>query len=156
MTGCDDGIIRVWDFEQNDVIPKKVLTGHSGPIFNLALSPLETFKLASSSDDCTIRVWNLMENSNNSGLVLAGHLEKARAIVWNTEVSWILLSGSWDATIRVWDTNNGTCIHICNSHYGDIYGLSCHPKRPFLYISASRDTTIRFWNLEMIAEPILF
>lgn len=33
-------------------------------------------------------------------------------------------------------------------HGSDVYGLSFHPERPFVFASSSRDTTIRFFTLD--------
>ena len=98
---------------------------------------------------------------------LNGHKQYTRALSWNTEIPWLLLSGSWDANIRLWDLrqsfsstnslnqvslNNENispqCMHTVVGHAADVYGLVSHPKRPFRYISSSRDTTLRTWLLD--------
>ncbi len=84
-----------------------------------------------------------------------GHEQNVRALLWNTEIPWLLLSGSWDATIRVWDTRKNECIFVTSDHYADVYGITSHPQRPFMYVSCSRDTSLRFWNLEGITSKLM-
>ena len=33
-------------------------------------------------------------------------------------------------------------------HSADVYAISSHPMRPFTYLSCSRDTTVRLWELQ--------
>ena len=39
-------------------------------------------------------------------------------------------------------------------HHSDVYGIACHPERPFVIASTSRDTTLRFWVLDGIVAPL--
>ena len=65
-----------------------------------------------------------------------------------------MISGSWDATIRLWDIRSQTCIFVCRDHNADVYGLAAHEDRPFVYVSCSRDTSIRFWSLEEMFQGV--
>lgn len=42
----------------------------------------------------------------------------------------------------------GACLAVVQDHQSDIYGLATHALRPFLVVSSSRDTSLRFWNLD--------
>lgn len=111
--------------------------------------------------------------------VLKGHTSNVRPLHWNSEVPWLLLSGSWDGTVRAWDVrragigqprgpppsaggaahpfdtdDNGACIAVMNDHVADVYGISAAPGRPFLYISVSRDTTLRQFTLEGVVSSV--
>ena len=33
-------------------------------------------------------------------------------------------------------------------------GLACHPHRPFVVASTSRDSTVRLWSMAALAHPI--
>ena len=35
-----------------------------------------------------------------------------------------------------------------SDHNADVYGISFHPERPFLFASCSRDTTIRLFIID--------
>jgi hypothetical protein len=46
----------------------------------------------------------------------------------------------------VFDIAEKSCIGCVRDHYGSVYGLSIHPKRPFFLVSSSSDNTIRYWH----------
>lgn len=85
---------------------------------------------------------------------LIGHTANIRAVSFNTEVRQILITAGWDATIRVWDTTTGICVYVCSEHNADVYSMCAHPDRPFTYISCSRDTTVRVWELRDVCSLI--
>lgn len=72
-------------------------------------------------------------------------LPQVRALAWSHEVPWLALSGSWDGTLRMWDTRNGSTIMVMRDHHADIYAITSHPLRPNVFVSTSRDTTMRTW-----------
>lgn len=39
-------------------------------------------------------------------------------------------------------------MYTITDHNADVYGISFHPSRPFLFASCSRDTTIRLFSLD--------
>ena len=41
-----------------------------------------------------------------------------------------------------------------DNHVGDIYGLTNHQSKPFIIVSASRDSTIRAWDVSCIAKTL--
>jgi WD40 repeat protein len=162
-TGCHDFIVRVYDISLTTDACRYILRGHTAEVFNVKWHPTIPGILMTGSNDHTVRVWN---TETGDSLVLTGHTNNVRALAWSYELSHIALTGSWDGkllfvyyidfigTIRVWDCHTSTCIATVNDHHSDVYGLSSHPNRPFLYGSTSRDTTIRFFTLESTFKEI--
>ena len=146
-TGCHDFAIRVFNITNANDTPISVLKGHTAEAFNVVWHPTIPNILASGSNDKTVRVWN---TDTGACKVLRGHTHYVRALAWNHELSHIILSGSWDGTVRVWDAKNEKQIAVTNDHHADVYGLCSHPERPFIFGSTSRDTTIRFWDLDSL------
>lgn len=144
-TGADDGNVRIFDIQSGSTNCINMLKGHTARVFNIVWHPHSQHILASGSNDKTIRVWNINENSS---VVLQGHEGYVRGLVWSNEIPWFLASGSWDSKICIWDTRIGSCIAVLEDHHADIYGLDSHPERPFVFVSCSRDNSIRFWNSE--------
>ena len=71
---------------------------------------------------------------------LNSHTNFVRPICWSYELPWLLLSSGWDSSICAWDVQVGACLHTVRHHLADVYGISTHPDRPFVYASCSRDT----------------
>lgn len=42
---------------------------------------------------------------------------------------------------------------IIRDHHADVYGMDIHPKRPFFFMSSSRDTTLRFSFFDHLSSP---
>ena len=123
--------------------------------FNTEWSTLTRGLVASGSDDKSINVWKISldgsKTSRNIKLApycqLLGHRSNVRALNWSDEHSAILISGSWDSTIRIWDVDRAVCLQVVCDHVADVYSITSHYKRPFTFVSCSRDTTVRVWEL---------
>ncbi|KAF4736965.1 WD repeat-containing protein 17 [Perkinsus olseni] len=150
-TAALDGVVRVWSISPTNGVARisHSLRGHEGKAFNVLPHPLLRGIIASGGDDSTIRVWSCSP-APGCLRVLHGHQSKVRALAWHHEVPAVLLSGSWDGTIRVWDVPTGCCIHVHCDHAADVYGLASQPSRPFLFISTSRDSTIKLSTTEWL------
>ena len=58
MSGSTDNHVYLWDVA-HPLIPPLRLKGHTGEVSDVAWSPTEFWKLASSSDDTTVRIWTI-------------------------------------------------------------------------------------------------
>jgi len=144
-TGCNDGIVRVWNTSNSEDKPFYNLHGHSAKVFNVRWHPLIENILCSGSDDKTVRVWAVKSETCTG--ILHGHTAPVRGLCWNFEVPYILASGSWDNSIRLWDARDGKCIDTVLDHGADVYGLTSHANNPFTIATSSRDSTLRLWSL---------
>ena len=144
-TSCEDGVVRIFAFSQGSVGAPTLLVGHAAKIFNVLWSPLLPGVLISGSDDCSVRVWDVPRGTSRA---MAGHTHNVRALAWSHELPWLALSGSWDGTLRLWDTRSCEGVAVLRDHHADIYAITAHPLRPSIFISTSRDTTMRTWCLD--------
>lgn len=86
-----------------DFRPALRLTGHTGPVAQVRLSPDGRF-IASASADGTARLWDSRTGEHIETLV--GHLAGVSALAWSPD-SATLATGSDDKTIRLWDRVTG-------------------------------------------------
>lgn len=83
------------------------LTGHNGPVYNMAWSP-DGKMLASASRDSTVKLWDATH-----GMLfhtLAGHTEAVYSIAWSPDGK-MLASASWDRTARIWNVTSRSLLH---------------------------------------------
>jgi WD40 repeat protein len=57
-----------------------------------------------------------------------------------------LISGSFDNSIKIWETSDWSCKRTLNEHNYIVYVLSLIPGSNGDFVSASGDSTIKFWN----------
>lgn len=176
ITGSQDGLIRIWDFEREKVI--STLKGHTGPIrFFKEYQNL----LLSASNDGTVRFWDLekkicagrfgakedcvMTVLCQGDLVFSGHASGA-IHVWNfskkshvtsfhKHTDWVLcfhldenklLSGSADRSICIWDLEKKELVQTLQGHSNWVVFL--YRNKQELFVSGSLDNTLKFWNLK--------
>ncbi|KAF4743826.1 Coronin-7, partial [Perkinsus olseni] len=125
-TAAFDGVVRVWSISPTNGVARisHCLNGHEGKAFNVLPHPLLRDILASGGDDSTLG--------------------------WQVPLQQQPLLRALVGTIRVWDVPTGCCIHVHCDHAADVYGLASHPSRPFLFISTSRDSTIKLSTTEWL------
>jgi WD repeat-containing protein 17 len=152
--------MRLFDMTNLNPMPLKVFTGHHNRVYNVLFNPNMPNICVSGSDDRTIRVWDIQKQGCTPIKVLGGddvkgsHTSNVRALAFLPEISWCLISGSWDSTIKLWDIRSGHCMFTMVDHNSDVYGISLHPERPFLYASCSRDTTIRLFSIDGLVSAL--
>lgn len=169
--GLSDSTIRVWpltpsnlrqlrsateleelDKESDDVLSKmfddeaasdrKILNGHSGPVFSVSISPDRLF-LLSASEDATIRLWSMQTWTNVCSY--RGHCYP----VWDVKFSphgYYFSSCSNDQTARVWVTDNHQPLRVFVGHMDDVDCVEFHPSSNHL-VSGSSDCSIKSWDI---------
>ena len=149
--------------------PMHTLAGHAGTITCVAVHP--TFTVAvSGSEDGTIKVWD--HESGEYSKTLKGHTNTVRSVTF-TPTGTHLASASSDLSIKLWDFSTYTCIRTLRGHDHTISAIRFIPTALTLVddaekesgektatgidsvlagssflVSASRDKTIKFWNVE--------
>jgi WD40 repeat protein len=114
----------VWDLASGR--RQAVLTGATGELFSVAVSPDGT-RAVSGSSDGTVRVWDLV--SSRELAVLAGHRGQVFAVAL-TRDGTRAVSGGEDASLRVWDLATQTEI-ACWTAGHPVVGCAPLPGRPF-------------------------
>ncbi|MBE7555926.1 MAG: WD40 repeat domain-containing protein [Anaerolineales bacterium] len=118
-----------------------VLTGHSGAVHDLALSPYNQL-LASGSEDHTLRLWRLPGGEGFK--TLEGHSGE----VWGVVVSpdgRLLVSGSDDNSLRLWRLPDGLALQTWQNVAGAVNALAISPDGQLL--ASAGDQSVRLWKL---------
>jgi WD40 repeat protein len=118
------------------------LTGHTGAIHTLAVSP-DGQLLVSGSEDHTLRLWSLPDGKALK--TLSDHSGE----VWGVAISAdgrLLASGSEDNSLRLWRLPDGQPLQTWQAYTGSVNTLVISPDNQWL-ASASHDHTIRLWSL---------
>ena len=81
-------------------IDQPVVSGHKGPVYDLAWCPHNDNVIASASDDCTVKVWHiesddgLTANLEEPIITLAGHQKRVTLVVWHPTAQNVLATFS--------------------------------------------------------------
>lgn len=126
---------------QRTVRASAVLRGHTSHVRPLHWNSEIPWLLLSGSWDGTVRAWDI----RRAGFGGQRHHDTRSPA-----------GGAESGADRRENARNGddACIAVMSDHVADVYGLSSAPGRPFLYASASRDTTLRQFTLEGVVSSI--
>jgi WD40 repeat protein len=117
------------------------LTGHTGHVQSVAISP-ERQALVTGSSDKTIKIWNLF--TSQEVYALTGHEDTVRCVAISPD-GQTLVSGSSDKTIKVWNLATGKEARTLTGHTNGVVSLAISPDGQML-VSGSLDKTIKVWG----------
>src|SRR5437763_953006 len=93
--------------------PLHTLTGHTGPVSSLVISP-DGQTLISASSDRTIKIWDLTQGKEVR--TLSGHDPAGITSLAVSPDSQTLVSGTAGRIIRIWDLAQGKEVHTLSGH----------------------------------------
>lgn len=125
---------------------KYTLSGHRQPITSVAFHQVFSV-IASASEDGTIKIWDW--ELGELERTIKGHTKSVVDIDFGGPLDEILLAScSSDLTIKLWDPSNDYAnIKTLTGHDHTISSIRFNPQGTHL-ISASRDCTIRIWDVK--------
>jgi WD40 repeat protein len=138
-TGHDDGGVRLWSVETQDLLAE--FREHAASVSALAFSPDGT-RLATAGEDRNIQIIDLASKKRIQ--TLRGHTDRIPALAWNKDGK-MLVSAGWDTTARLWDTQTGQPILLLNAHADQVLALAFSPDGALLAVADS-DNDIHVWD----------
>lgn len=124
--------------------PRKLYTGHSHFISEIALTSDSRFAFSASWDG-TVRLWNVANAKTISKLV--GHTKDVLSVALSVDDRQII-TGGLDHNVKIWNTRS-ECKHtVDKNQHTD--AVSCvkfyHTSKPAICVTASWDKTIKVWD----------
>jgi eukaryotic-like serine/threonine-protein kinase len=123
------------------------LTGHKGPVTQLAYSPDGQW-LATPSYDQSILLWDLA--SGRACQTFEGHEGVVMRVVFSPD-GQRAASASWDGTARVWEVSSGRELLKLVHAYPWVYGVAFHPGGHLIATGCS-DGLVRLWDAQTGAQ----
>ena len=140
-TASDDWTARIWDARSGKKI--KVLRGHTGPIFKIAISPNGRW-LVTASEDNTSRLWDAVTGGPLA--TLKGHEGAVYDVAFSPNNRHII-TASDDGTARLWDLETAKEMAVLAGHKKGINRIRFSLDGA-LIITSSYDHTARLWDGE--------
>ncbi len=140
LSASIDGTIRIWDSESWELLYE--LTGHNGPVWDLAVSADGQY-VASASADQTIKLWQI-----RGGELLhtfEGHTAPVLSVVFSHDGQH-LYSGGEDQAVRVWNVTTLSLEDTLIGINSSILSLAISTDDESLYVGGW-DGTISVINL---------
>ncbi|CBQ67617.1 related to PFS2-polyadenylation factor I subunit 2 [Sporisorium reilianum SRZ2] len=135
---------------QSNLNTLQAFTAHTDSARGLAFSPDDS-KFASGGDDSLLKVWDF--DTAKQIRELTGHGWDVKCLDWHASKG-LLVSGSKDNLVKVWDpraTPTGTCLATFHNHKNTVQACKFSPDG-LRFATASRDMTLKLYDLRMMAE----
>jgi len=104
VSASSDNTLKIWDLRNGKEL--RTLTGHSGPVVDVAVFA-DGRRAISASSDGTLKLWDL-ENGVELH-TLTRHLDSVRGVALSTD-GLRAVSASSDNTLKIWDLRTRRCV----------------------------------------------
>jgi len=127
-----------------------LVTGHRGPVLDIAWCPFNDNIIASGSEDCTVRVWQIPELGlvrpmTDAVVELSLHQRRVVQVLWHHTANNVLLSAGGDNRVIIWNAGTGEPLTDIEYHPDIIYCCSFNYNGSKL-VTACKDKKLRIIN----------
>ncbi|KAF1785127.1 EF-Hand 1, calcium-binding site [Phytophthora cactorum] len=148
VTGCASGHLYTWEA----CVVARVIPAHTGSVYAIHAT---TLGCATGGRDGHVKLWarttlTPLADFDIAGCHPAPHNAVVRSLCWDVAEDRLLI-GTKGAELFELSRLTGDAILVSESHYDrsvQLQGLTVHPLRPELVVTAGGDHTVRLWHLE--------
>lgn len=159
LSASDDHTICLWDIksaspEAKTIDAKKIYTGHSGVVEDVAWHLLHNNIFGSVADDMKLMIWDSRSgHSNKPSHRIEAHNAEVNCLAFNPYSEYILATGSADKTVALWDLRSPNVkLHSFESHRDEIFQVQWSPHNETILASSGTDRRLHVWDLSKIGE----
>ena len=149
-----DGIITRWSADESRSIESFQLSAKSLRCMDFSKERRE-FAIGASDG----HIYFLDEKLNLKNVIKNAHKNSVFSIKYALGGQY-LMSGGRDALLKIWDLNKNDTIatpsdvwkessFVLSAHLYTINAIAFHPQNPHVFATASRDKTIKIWQLDI-------
>ncbi|XP_074067588.1 WD repeat-containing protein 88 [Macrotis lagotis] len=155
-SGSSDRNVKIWDISAQATL-LTIHEAHSNVIGDCCFTFSGHF-LCTASWDKTLKIWDVYAGGFRSEgacvTLMEGHEGSVSSCLFTRDAS-LIVSGAYDKMVTVWDVAGGYRKCTLKGHQDWVMDVAISNNRKWV-ISASKDTTIRLWNIEMVDQiPML-
>jgi ribosome biogenesis protein YTM1 len=128
------------------------LKGHNNGVTCIVFDK-NTYTLYSGGNDHSLRFWNIEARSNTFTM----NCEKVINCIDFSDHNNLLATGHSDKFIRIWDSRikEGSSVKLrLSSHNKWVSSLKWSPKSPYMLVSGSYDSSVKFWDIRSSTSPL--
>lgn len=142
-----DNTVKLWDISPDGSLKeKKVLTGHTGPVYAVAFNPKDDKVVATASQDKTARIWDAADGKMK--LELKGHTDIVDAIAFSPDGKALATAGA-DKNVKLWNPADGKELKNLGAHDGSVYQVAFSPDGKLLASAgAGKDNLVKVWDVK--------
>lgn len=144
-----DNTVKLWEINPDGSIKekeKKILTGHTGPVYAVAFHPTDANILATASQDKTGRIWDIGEGKMK--FELKGHADIVDTIAYSPDGKSLATAGA-DKSVRLWNPADGKELKNLGAHDGSVYTVAFSPDSKLLASAGSgKDNLVKVWDVK--------
>ena len=148
--GCEDGSVRLFDIQNNDLSFSQTLSKQEFRVLTLSWSHCDNM-IVTGSTDSTIRVYDVKSRRIISR-ISTDKLQERSTLTWSIYLTkdMTIITGNSLGQTQFWDANHGTLLQSFKSHEADVLTICVNKAEDKVYSSGidSRIAEFSFLNDE--------
>ncbi|MFC4149874.1 WD40 repeat domain-containing protein [Micromonospora mangrovi] len=146
VSGCFDGVVRIWDAVSGD--PCGAPLAHDAAVTAVATGRIRDHDvIVTGTEEGTVHIWNAA-SGEPLGAPPAGHRGVVCAVaIGRVDGRDVIVTGGDDTTARLWNAVTGEQVRTLTGHHGGVRAVAIgRVDGRDVIVTGGDDTTARLWN----------